>query len=51
MKRKYHLVKWVKLCLPKKKGGLGIYDLRKMNLCLLSKWWWKLEQDMVLGKK
>lgn len=42
-KRKYHLVKWTKICLPKKKGGLGIHDLRKMNLCLLCRWWWKLE--------
>lgn len=52
----YHLVKWDKLCLPKQKGGLGIHDLRKMNLSLLCKWWWKLEkeagtwQDIVQGK-
>lgn len=30
-KRKYHLVKWTKITKPKKKGGLGVKDLRKMN--------------------
>lgn len=43
MKRKYHLVKWAKITRPKRKGGLGIKDLRKMNPSLLCKWWWKLE--------
>jgi len=28
---------------PKKKGGLRIPDLRKRNLSLSCKWWWKLE--------
>jgi hypothetical protein len=31
------------MCTPKKHGGLGILDLRCMNLCLLAKWWWRLE--------
>jgi hypothetical protein len=44
-KRKNHLVKWIKICRSKKKGGLGIKNLRKMNLSLLSKWWWKLEYE------
>lgn len=44
-KQKYHLVKWIKICKSKKKGGLGIKDLRKMNISLLAKWWWKLEQE------
>jgi hypothetical protein len=45
-KRKYHLVKWVKICKSKKKkGGLGIKDLRKMNVSLLTKWWWKMEKE------
>jgi len=35
--------KWTKISKPKKKGGLGIHDLRKMNQSLLCKWWWKLE--------
>jgi mannosylglycoprotein endo-beta-mannosidase len=42
-KKKYHLVKWLKITSPKSKGGLGVKDLRKMNLSLLCKWWWKLE--------
>jgi hypothetical protein len=38
-KKKYHLVKWVKASKPKQKRGLGINDLRKMNLILLCRWW------------
>jgi hypothetical protein len=38
-KRKYHLVRWTKICKSKKKGGLGIKDIRKTNLSLLCKWW------------
>ena len=53
MKKKYHLVKWCKIAKPKQKGGLGIHDLRKMNLSLLCKWWWKLKWKNVkdYGKK
>uniref|UniRef100_A0A0A9G5B0 Reverse transcriptase zinc-binding domain-containing protein n=1 Tax=Arundo donax TaxID=35708 RepID=A0A0A9G5B0_ARUDO len=43
-KRKYHLVKWDRICRPKKKGGLGISSLRKMNISLLCKWWWHIEK-------
>ena len=28
----------------KRKGGLGVKDLGKMNVSLLCKWWWKLKQ-------
>ena len=42
-KKKYHLVKWVNITKPKDKGGLGIKDLRTMNISLLCKWWWKAE--------
>lgn len=28
-KRKYHLLRWTKICKSKKKGGLGIKDIRK----------------------
>jgi hypothetical protein len=28
-KKKYHLVKWSKICKDRKKGGLGIKKLRK----------------------
>jgi hypothetical protein len=44
-KKKYHLVKWIKVTSPKQKGGLGIKDLRRMNLSLFCKWWWKLEYE------
>jgi hypothetical protein len=27
----------------KKKGGLGVKDLSKMNISLLCKWWWRIE--------
>jgi hypothetical protein len=40
-KKKYHLVKWSVITKPKRKGGLGVKDLRKMNISLLCKWWWK----------
>lgn len=55
-KRKYYLVKWSKVCKAKKKGGLGIKNLRKMNVSLLVKWWWRSEnenglwQDIVKAK-
>jgi hypothetical protein len=35
-KRKFHLARWIKIC-KSKKGGLGIKDVRKMNLSLLCK--------------
>jgi hypothetical protein len=35
-------VKWDDVCKPKKEAGLGIRDLRLMNLSLLAKWRWKL---------
>ena len=44
-KRKYHLVKWTNICRRKKKGGLGIKNISKMNVSLLCKWWWKLEME------
>lgn len=55
-KRKYHLVKWEVICKNKKKGGLGIKNIRKMNISLLCKWWWKLKnedgiwQDLIKAK-
>jgi hypothetical protein len=42
-RKKYHLIKWEIICKTKKKGGLGIKDLRKMNISLMCKWWWRLE--------
>jgi hypothetical protein len=44
-KEKYHLIKWEVICKSKKKGGQGIKDLRKLNISLMCKWWWKLEKE------
>jgi hypothetical protein len=35
-------VSWVDVCRPKKEGGLGVKDLRIMNISLLAKWKWRL---------
>jgi hypothetical protein len=45
VKKKYYLVKWSVIARPKRKGGLGIKDLRRMNISLLCKWWWKIENE------
>jgi len=40
-------IAWVNgetVCLPKDKGGLGIKDLRTLNIALLGKWRWDLFQ-------
>jgi len=44
LKKKYYLLKWEKIIRPKKKGSLGIQNIRKMNQSLLCRWWWKLEK-------
>ena len=55
-KKRYHLVKWDRICRPKYKGCLGVKDLRKQNISLMVKWWWKLEtqsglcQDIVRAR-
>ena len=36
--KKYHLVSWPVVCLPKSQGGLEVLDLKSMNLALLGKW-------------
>jgi hypothetical protein len=35
-------VKWDDICKPKSEGGLGVRDLRLVNISLLTKWRWKL---------
>ncbi|XP_024639915.1 uncharacterized protein [Medicago truncatula] len=42
--RKINWVKWSKVSQPKDKGGLGIRDIRLVNLSLLSKWRWRILQ-------
>jgi hypothetical protein len=44
-KRKYHMVRWEVLCKPKEVGGMGFLDTRVRNICLLSKWIFKLESE------
>jgi hypothetical protein len=41
-KKKYHLAKWDILYLPKDQGGMGITNLHIKNICLLSKWLYRL---------
>lgn len=38
-------VKWKRICQPKCKGGLGVRDVKRVNLSLLPKWKWRLLQD------
>ena len=40
--RKYHLVRWVIVCKPLSKGGLGICSIENMNKVLLGKWLWRV---------
>ena len=41
-KKKYRLARWSILCSPRSVGGLGITNLDAQNVCLLSKWLFKL---------
>lgn len=45
IEKRYHLVNWPTICMPKSCGGLGILDLEAMNKCLLMKWLWKMENS------
>jgi hypothetical protein len=38
-------VKWEVVCQPKKLGGLGVRDIRAVNISLLAKWRWRLLFD------
>jgi hypothetical protein len=35
-------INWDIVCLPKEKGGLGVRDVRCVNISLLTKWRWRL---------
>jgi hypothetical protein len=35
-------VKWEDVCKPKREGGLGVRNMRTVNLSLLAKWRWRL---------
>lgn len=42
-KKKYHMVKWEALAVPKEFGGLGFIDTRALNTSFLAKWIFKLD--------
>ena len=46
------MVSWKTVSTPKKKGGLGIGNLRNKNKALLFKWLWRFpnEQEALLAK-
>jgi hypothetical protein len=41
-RKKISWIKWDTICLPKNKGGLGVRDVRVVNISLLTKWRWRL---------
>jgi hypothetical protein len=49
--RKIYLVGWKSVCQPKDDGGLGLLDLRCMNISLLVKWMWRMESSDGLWQK
>jgi hypothetical protein len=42
------MVRWDELTKPKEHGGLGFTETRLMNMCLLSKWIFKLERVIMI---
>ncbi|KEH33332.1 transmembrane protein, putative [Medicago truncatula] len=42
--KKISLVKWDIICTKKSKGGLGVRNVKMVNLSLLAKWKWRLIQ-------
>lgn len=40
--KKISWVKWETVCQHKRNGGLGVKDIRVMNVSLLAKWRWRL---------
>jgi hypothetical protein len=42
---KYHLVNWESVCMCKEYGGLGIPDIRDLNICLLGSWIRRYQAD------
>ena len=43
-KKRMHLVNWDMVCMPKKRGGLGIKKMKMMNQSLLAKAGWRISQ-------
>jgi hypothetical protein len=45
-KKKVCWVKWRNVCQPRSKGGLGVRDIKLVNISLLAKWKWRLIDDV-----
>ncbi|CAL5411454.1 unnamed protein product [Camellia sinensis] len=45
LRRKIHPVSWKEACLSKLQRKLGVKNLRKVNDCLLIKWWWRYGRE------
>ena len=43
--KKPHPVKWSTVCTYKKKGGLSVRSLSKLNKALLCKWNWRFSNE------
>ncbi|KAL4182818.1 hypothetical protein AMTRI_Chr11g152120 [Amborella trichopoda] len=39
--KKFNLLRWERVCTPKKEDDLGIRRIRFINQALLCKWWWR----------
>jgi hypothetical protein len=50
--KRFHLIRWDKVCLPLQYGGLAIKNLRLFNQALLGKWIWRFgtEHDFLRRK-
>ncbi|MCH79402.1 LINE-1 reverse transcriptase like [Trifolium medium] len=51
--KKLSWIKWKMVCQDKNKGGLGVQDIKAVNLSLLMKWRWRLllREDVGLWKE
>ena len=50
--KKIAWVKWETVCQSKRNGGLGVKDIRVMNVSLLTKWRWRLlDGEVALWKE
>jgi exonuclease III len=43
--KRFHLIRWDKVCLPLQNGGLAIKNLRLFNQALLGKWIWRFGNE------